>query len=149
MKQLEGLLERSGRPFFGDRVLQFSPGPFPVPAVKFSDPRFQRVLCIQAVKIDAPAIGMRTRLVKTLYATMFAEQMFRLPAAKTVTAQITLTCYQDKVYMWHDQMQEAGPRADRAIAVEQFGRWFDIRLKADRAAMATARYLFHSRTSSV
>ena len=126
--------------FFRDRALQTSPGFFPVPAVKFSDPRLQPVFGIETMEIDAPAIGMRSWLVKAFYATVPAKQMFRLPAAKSVTGQITLAFDQGKLPMRRDQMQKTGARANRAVAVEQFGRCFYFGFETDSAAMAATLY---------
>lgn len=95
---------------------------------------------IETMEINAPAIGMRPRLVKAFYATVPAKQMFRLPAAKSVTGQITLALDQGKLPMRRDQMQKTGAYANRAVTVEQFGRSFDFCFETDSAAMAASLY---------
>jgi len=75
--------------------------------------------------------------------------MLGLATAKSIAGEIIFTAQQRKVPVRNDQVQEAGSRADRAIAVEQFRRILDIRLKAHGAAVTAPRNLGHSRTSVV
>src|SRR4051812_43144803 len=45
----------------------------PVPAVEYLDGQFQGL--VEAIGIQAPAVGMRSRLVEALHAAMAAEEM--------------------------------------------------------------------------
>ena len=92
---------------------------------------------VETMVIHAPAIRVGARLVKAFDAAMPAKQMLRLPAAEPVARQFAIALEQGEIPMRHDEMQKAGPRANRAIAVEHIWRGFDRPLETDRAAMAT------------
>ena len=93
---------------------------------------------IETMIIHAPAIRVGARLVIAFDAAMPAKQMLRLPAAEPVARQIAIALQQGEMLVRHDEMQKAGPRTNRTIAVEHIGLGFDRAPEADRAAMATA-----------
>ena len=122
---------------------------FPILTIKFYDIWCQSVSGVQTIIMHAPAIRMGSWLVEALDSTMAAEQMIGLTAAKSIAGEIILAAQQRKIAVRNDQVQIAGSRADRAIAVEQFRRVLDIRLKAHGAAVTAPRNFGHSRTSVV
>ena len=77
---------------------------------------------IEAAKVDAPAIGMRTRLVKALDAAGLAEQMFSRSTAETVGSELVCAAQQGESIVRNVEVQIASFGADRAVAIKQFER---------------------------
>ena len=88
--------------------------------------------------MHAPAIGVRTRLVKALDPAIPAKQMFGLARAEPVCGKVFPAAQQDEPIVRNDQVEKAGRRTDRAIAIEQLGGGFALRREANRAAVAPA-----------
>src|SRR3546814_2758107 len=77
--------------------------------------------------------------VKALYPACRAEDVPGLAAAEAIARRLRLAIRQPEGAFGHDQVQIAGHRADRAVAVQHFdicrGK---IGLEMDEAAMAAA-----------
>ena len=86
--------------------------------------------------MHAPAVGMRLWLVEALHPADLAKQMLGLGAAKPVGGEVILARYQREAFMRDEQMEIPARRANRAIAIKQFGPRVAQRLAPHRAAMA-------------
>ena len=93
---------------------------------------------IEAAKIDAPAVRMRARLVKALDPANFAKKMLGRAGAEAIGRQGVCAAQQFKIGVRDNQVEIAGLRADRAVAVEHFERRRDLDGETHRATVAAA-----------
>src|SRR3954469_13773223 len=113
---------------------------FPVAAVERFDRHRQGGDVVEGVEVQAPRLGVGARLVEALHPAGGAEQMLRRAGAETVGGQRAPSRQQPEIAVRDDEVAKACHRADRAIAVEPLDLGRPLRLVADRAAMAAARY---------
>ena len=99
--------------------------------------------------MHAPTAGVRFGLIKALHAARATEQMFRLSAAETIRGQVFITRKQREPVMRNEQVQIAGGRTDRTIAIEHFGLTLAKRLEPHCAAMAAASDAYEFAHSTV
>lgn len=99
---------------------------------------FNSMPLIQAGEVNAPAIGMRARLVKAFDPANPAEQVFGSASAKAIGVQIILSLQQFELCVRDIEMQIAGARAYGTIAVEQFNTGRHLDSEADGAAVTAA-----------
>src|SRR3546814_13967844 len=109
---------------------------FPITSIELPHRHVQPVIRIQATQIDADALGVGTGPVKALYPACRAEDVPGLAAAEAIARRLRLAIRQPEGAFGHDQVQIAGHRADRAVAVQHFdiGRG-KIGLEMEEAAM--------------
>jgi len=93
---------------------------------------------MQAACIDAEMVRVRTRLVKGFDATHAAKPMRGGAGIKPVFSQAGLPAQQLKVFFWHQPVQVSQGSANAAIAVDQFGLFWQPATKQYRLAMTTA-----------
>src|SRR5918993_3437999 len=74
---------------------------------------------VEAAGVDAPGIGVGARLVKALDPAFRAEQMLGRPRPEAIACQLLTAALQSEIAVWHDDVDEAGHPADRAIAVDR------------------------------
>src|SRR5881394_873639 len=85
-------------------------------SVKFLDCQLDRV--VEAIGVDAPAFGVATRLVETFHPASRTEEMLRGTGAEAIGGERIAPCNQLECFMRNHDVDEAGHRADRAVAVE-------------------------------
>lgn len=81
---------------------------------------------------------MRTRLIEALDPARLAKEVLCLLASEPVGGEVGLAFEQREPVVRDEQVEKAGGRTDRAIAIEQFGFGIGQRLEPDRAAMAAS-----------
>src|SRR5438270_3189069 len=109
----------------------------PAGAVKGFDRQLYRL--IETVRVHAPRIRMRARLVEALDPTMAAEEVFGGAGTEAVAGQRVATGNQLEPLMPYDHVNKARHSAHRAIAIERRHRRFGhFRLEPHRPAMAAA-----------
>lgn len=119
---------------------------FPIAAsVKRFHGHIKAMAFIDAVEIDAPAIGVRARLIKAFDATGFAKEVVRRPGSKSIAGQCRLVCFKNDIAMRHNQMQKSGRRTNRAITIAQLHHRRNRCAKLHRAAMTPALNLHRHR----
>jgi len=91
---------------------------------------------IKAMPVHTPRIGVGTRPVKALDATMAAEQMLCSTCTEAVGGEGLLAPLEYKIAVRDNQMEKAGARTHRAIAVEQIDTWRRVEAETNRSAMA-------------
>src|SRR5262245_30190057 len=101
----------------GPSLVEGSLGTLPISPVEFLDGQLDRL--VEAIGVDAPSVGMAAWLVETLHAADFAKEMLSRAGAKAITGQAVSPSHQLEILVRHHDMQEAGHRANRAIAVER------------------------------
>ena len=107
-------------------------------AVKGRNRDINVVSFVEAMPIHAPGVWVGARLIETFDAAMSAEQMIGGLRSEPIGSERVLTALQDEIAMGHNQVQIAGPRTHRAVAVEHLRPSGGAEAKADRAAMASA-----------
>ena len=79
--------------------------------------------CVEAMRVDAPRLGMAARLVEAFHAAGRAEQMLGGAGAEPIAGRARRGRSRSSNSLMRDHdMEEAGHRADRAIAVERGNR---------------------------
>ena len=106
--------------------------------------RFQRTdrALIETANVDAEPVRIRARYIERLDATHFAERVLRDPGIESVGRKRILPFHDAKLARGHDQMQEAGAFADRAVAFVGDDVCWRFGFEGDGAAM-TASLMDH------
>jgi hypothetical protein len=99
--------------------------------------RLDRV-AVEAVDVDVDAVGVRARHVERLDAADAAEAVLRGAGVERVFAQQPGALQQAEARRWHDQVQEPGHAADRAVAFDRIDARRRVDLEAHAPAMTAA-----------
>src|SRR5262249_7408786 len=109
---------------------------FPMLAVEQRNARHAHGAVIEAAHIDAETVGLRARNIEALDAAHRAEMMLRRSGIERVGGDLVRALGQSEALGGHDEMQIAGPAADRAVAFLDLDLVWRQHFEAYRAAMA-------------
>ncbi len=87
--------------------------------------------------VEAPAIRMRTWLVKRFDAALVAKQVIGLAGVEPVTGQLIQSLNYATVFMRHNQVQKAGHAAHGTIAMKQCFIAIHRRFELNRSTVTT------------
>src|SRR5882762_1184245 len=90
---------------------------FPLLAVDFGDDHFTNGSAVEATGVNAVSIRVRARNIERLDATGRAKQVFGRAGVELIGRQRIRTGQQLESRFRNGQMQVAGFRADRAVAI--------------------------------
>src|SRR5690242_11395446 len=95
-------------------------------------------VAIEAARVDAVTMRMRTRNVERFHTAVFAEQVPRGAGVETVFGERVFALQQAEARSGHDEMQETRHAADRAVAFLHLRMRRRIHFETHAAAVAAA-----------
>src|ERR1700755_2319911 len=107
-------------------------------AVEFGGEDGGEFLRIETAEVHAVAVRMRARHIERLDPAHRTEQMLRRAGVEFVGADNVGTARELEVFLRDDQMQIAGLRAHRAIAIDELNLARRAHFKRNRAAVTSA-----------